>query len=79
MILGRAARAIVAVAVAVQLVGGLAPAALAAGPDKSDVALVLDFSASILKDTATRNRFAAALESIANRIDEMLEPQEICE
>ena len=70
MILGRAARAIVAVAVAVQLVGGLAPAALAAGPDKSDVALVLDFSASILKDAATRNRFAAALESIANRVDE---------
>ena len=57
MILGRAARAIVAVAVAVQLVGGLAPAVLAAGPDRSDVALVLDFSASILKDAATRNRF----------------------
>ena len=70
VILGRAARAIVAVAVAVQLVGGLAPAALAAGPDKSDVALVLDFSASILKDAATRNRFGAALESIANRVDE---------
>ena len=48
----------------------LAPAALAAGPDKSDVALVLDFSASILKDAATRNRFGAALERIAARVDE---------
>jgi hypothetical protein len=31
---------------------------------------VLDFSASILKDAATRNRFAAALERIAARVDE---------
>ena len=38
-------------------------------PDKSDVVLVLDFSASILKDSATRNRFGAALERIADRVD----------
>lgn len=31
---------------------------------------MLDFSASILKDAATRNRFAAALERIAARVDE---------
>ena len=34
------------------------------------MALVLDFSASILKDAATRNRFGAALERIAARVDE---------
>jgi hypothetical protein len=57
--------------VAAQLGGGLVPTALAADvPDKSDVALVLDFSASILKDAATRNRFGAALERIAARVDE---------
>ena len=61
--------AIVAVAVATGLIGGVAPAALAA-PDRSDVALVLDFSASILKDAATRNQFGAALERIADRVDE---------
>ena len=39
-------------------------------PDPSDVVLVLDFSASILDERADRNRFAAALERIADRVDE---------
>jgi hypothetical protein len=52
------------------LFGLLAPVSVAQNePDQSDVVLVLDFSASILDDTANRNRFAAALDEIANRID----------
>ena len=39
-----------------------------AAPDPSDVVLVLDFSASILDET-NRDRFAAALERIADRVD----------
>ena len=39
-------------------------------PDRSDVVLVLDFSASILRDEANRNRFGAALERIADRVDQ---------
>ncbi len=39
-------------------------------PDPSDVVLVLDFSASILDEPASRNRFGAALERIADRVDE---------
>ncbi len=67
---GRMARAVAAILVAAQLGGVLAPAALAAeAPDKSEVVLVLDFSASILDDSGTRNRFAGALEAIANRVD----------
>ena len=39
---------------------------LAATPaDRSDVVLILDFSASILDDKANRDRFAAALDRIA--------------
>jgi hypothetical protein len=65
------ARAVVTVAVAALLIAGrLAPTALAQNhPDRSDVVLVLDFSASILDDAANRNRFAAALDRIADRID----------
>jgi hypothetical protein len=37
-------------------------------PDRSDVVLALDFSASILEEPANRNRFGAALERIADRI-----------
>ncbi|HET7702984.1 MAG TPA: fibronectin type III domain-containing protein [Candidatus Limnocylindrales bacterium] len=47
-----------------------APAA-AAEPDPSDIVLVLDFSASILRDEANRNRFGAAVERIAARVDEI--------
>src|SRR5439155_20194545 len=39
--------------------------------DRSDVVLVLDVSASILQDKANRNRFGAALERIAARVDEI--------
>ncbi|MGZ8690914.1 MAG: hypothetical protein ACXWXI_10700 [Aeromicrobium sp.] len=50
--------------------GRLAPKSLAQTPaDRSEVVLVLDFSASILEDVANRDRFAAALERIADRID----------
>ena len=56
---------------AVLLGGGLAPVSLAveAAPDESDIVLVLDYSASILEDAANRDRFAAALDRIADRID----------
>lgn len=66
-----AARAVLTLAFGAVLLGGrLAPATLAQGhPDQSEVVLVLDFSASILDDAANRNRFAAALEEIADRID----------
>ncbi len=50
--------------------GHLAPDSLAqTPPDRSEVVLVLDFSASILEDVANRNRFAAALDRIADRVD----------
>ena len=50
--------------------GRLAPDAHAQTPaDRSEVVLVLDFSASILDDVANRDRFAAALVRIADRID----------
>ena len=39
-------------------------------PDPSDVVLVFDFSASILDEPTDRNRFAAALERIADRVEE---------
>lgn len=48
--------------------GGLAPSVRAAA-DPSDVVLVLDFSASILQDNTNRNRFGAAVERIADRVD----------
>jgi hypothetical protein len=41
----------------------------AQAPDRSEVVLVLDFSASILEDETNRNRFATALDQIADRID----------
>jgi hypothetical protein len=53
------------------VLGGLVPKAAAQGPDRSDVVLVLDFSASILQDSTNRNRFGAALERIAARVDEI--------
>jgi len=68
--LGLAARAMVTVMVGAMLIGSLAPTVrAAAAPDRSDVVLVLDFSASILQDPANRNRFGAALERIADRVD----------
>ena len=56
-------------AVIVMVVGSLlfsagltSPVRAAEVPDKSDVVMVLDFSASILADKANRDRFATALE-----------------
>ena len=65
-----ASRAALTLAVGAILVSGpVATVSLAVGPDQSDVVLVLDYSASILDDAANRNRFAAALDDIADRID----------
>jgi len=64
------AHAIAAIVATIVLVGGgLASNVRAQAPDESDVVLVLDFSASILLDAANRNRFGAALERIADRVD----------
>ncbi|MFL5671971.1 MAG: fibronectin type III domain-containing protein, partial [Chloroflexota bacterium] len=66
---GRAARLFLAFAVALLLSGGvLSTPTRAAAPDRSEVVLVLDFSASILKDKANRDQFASALESMADRV-----------
>jgi hypothetical protein len=63
--------AIVAVAIVVLTVGAPPPNVRAqTAPDQSDVVLVLDFSASILEEAADRNRFAAALDRIAERVEE---------
>jgi hypothetical protein len=68
----RRAHVIAAITAGLVLVGGaLVPSAAAQGPDKSDVVLVLDFSASILIDKPTRDRFGAALDRIAARVDEI--------
>ena len=55
------------------VLGGLAPGVAAAAPDRSDVVLEFDFSASILRDATNRNRFASAIEAIAARVDETAE------
>ena len=74
--LGPGARTVVAILIGVLLVGGgrvlgpVADARAAETPDRSNVILVLDFSASILNDAANRSRFGAALERIAARVDE---------
>jgi hypothetical protein len=70
--LGPGARTVVTILLGLLLVsGGPAPEVRAAQatPDRSNVILVLDFSASILQDKANRNRFGAALERIAARVD----------
>jgi len=69
--LGPAARLVVAIVIgSVLSSAGLATTVRAAAPDKSEVVLVLDFSASILQDKANRDRFAGALEGMAARVDE---------
>jgi hypothetical protein len=61
---------VVLVVGALLFAGRLAPDSLAqTPPDRSEVVLVLDFSASILEDVANRDRFAAALDRIADRVD----------
>lgn len=54
------------------LIGGAPASTVRAqtAPDPSDVVIVLDFSASILDEPADRNRFGAALERIADRVEE---------
>ena len=71
--IGSTGRLVLATIMASLLVppGGGAPVAAAeAAPDRSEVVLVLDFSASILEDATNRRRFAAALDRIADRVDE---------
>ena len=68
---GTMARAVVMLVLGAFLVAGpIASTSLAQDhPDQSDVVLVLDFSASILNDPVNRDRFAAALDRIADRVD----------
>ena len=68
----RRTRTVVTIVMAALLIGGAPTAQVRAlsAPDQSDVVLVLDFSASILRDAANRNRFSTALERIADRVDE---------
>jgi hypothetical protein len=70
---GRAAGTVAAIVLATLVASaGVAPMARAqTTPDRSEVVLVFDFSASILQDATNRNRFGAALEGIANRVDEI--------
>ena len=69
--LGSAALTVVMLVVGTFLFAGrLAPSSLAlTPPDRSEVVVVLDFSASILEDAANRGRFAAAL--IGSQIESM--------
>ena len=71
--LGLRARALVTTVVAAVLLGVSPSPTVLAQPvaDPSDVVIVLDFSASILRDETNRNRFGAALERIADRVDEI--------
>src|SRR5258705_3671925 len=68
---GVGGRAVIAIVASAMLIfGALASTAVAqTGADKSEVVIVLDFSASILVDKATRNRFGAAVEAIASRVE----------
>ncbi len=70
--LDRRGRALVTTALAALLIAAAPVSTVRAltAPDPSDVVLVLDFSASILGEPADRNRFGAALERIADRVDE---------
>jgi fibronectin type III domain protein len=68
--LAATAAAVMAFAASSVLGGGPASTAIAATPDRSEIVIVLDFSASILQDETNRNRFGAALERIADRVDE---------
>ncbi len=64
------ARATAALALSALFALGSVPPAAAVGPDPAEVVIVLDFSASILNDQTNRNRFADALDRIADRVDE---------
>lgn len=68
----RRIRAAVTAAMLALLIGAAPTTTVVAAenPDPSDVVIVLDFSASILDEPTDRNRFAAALERIADRVAE---------
>ena len=68
---GPGALAVVTIAIGVLLAGGglVSNVRAQTAPDRSEVVIVLDFSASILQDAANRNKFGAALERIADRVD----------
>jgi hypothetical protein len=68
--LGPRVLAVMTTALALLVFGTPIQAVRAQTPDPSDVVLVLDFSASILDEPTDRNRFAAALERIADRVEE---------
>jgi fibronectin type III domain protein len=68
---GRITRATATLVLAtIAVTAGLVPAARAAEADPSDVVLVLDYSASILTDANTRNKFGGALDAIATRVEQ---------
>ena len=69
--LGPRVLAVATIVIAAMIGGGASTSTVRAQtPDRSDVVLVLDFSASILEEAANRNRFGAALERIADRVEE---------
>jgi hypothetical protein len=69
--IGRTAAVVAALGFAfTALAGGLVRNVAAQTPDKSNVVLVFDVSASILNDKTNRNRFGAALEALAARVVE---------
>ena len=72
MIRARRTSAMAILGLALALVGlSFAPTTSAADPaDPSNVAMVFDLSASILRDKPTRERFATALDRIADRVDQ---------
>jgi len=66
----RTPAALVFLAMAAIAVLGTPPIATAQqAPDRAEVVIVFDFSASILQDAANRDRFATAIEQIAARVD----------
>jgi hypothetical protein len=71
--LGRRMRAVIAIVSTALLISSASPLVVHAQttPDRSNVVIVLDFSASILEDAANRNRFSTALERIADRVDQI--------
>jgi hypothetical protein len=64
-----AAVALVTLLVAVVITAAAPRVSAQQAPDRSEVVIVLDFSASILQDRTNRTRFAAALDRIADRVD----------
>jgi hypothetical protein len=71
--LDRRLRAVVAIVTVALVIGATGPSVVHAqiAPDRSNVVIVLDVSASILEDAANRNRFSAALEGIADRVEQI--------